>query len=154
MLKKIGEIFFIIVLCFVGWGIFNSAFIGKNSNANVAPASAEVTREAKRKAAAAANIELNRGLPTMLDSETMLTKAVAETNQTTYYLTMVNFQSGELNQDFLVKAQRQIGKNDCADKDIRWSYEKGMLMKYIISGADHRTAGSFYISKTYCDGLK
>ena len=84
----------------------------------------------------------------------MLTKAVAETNSTTYYIKIVNYPSAYLDQDFLIKAQEIIGRQNCADSDIRWSFDQGMHMKYIVSGSDNQQAGSFIISKVYCQRFR
>lgn len=93
---------------------------------------------------------LNRGLPTMIDKETQLTKVEGDAYSTTYFVRMVNYPSGLLDARFLAISQEIIGRRNCMDKDIRWAYEHDQFMKYIVSGSDNRQAGSFIISKVYC----
>lgn len=90
----------------------------------------------------------------MLDSQTMLARVEASTGSTIYHIKMVNYPSVYLDQDFLIKAQELIGRRNGADSDIRWSFDQGMHMKYIVSGSDNQQAGSFIISKVYCQRFR
>lgn len=147
MLKTIREIFLTLLVVIVV-----AAIIGiVKSERRVSQQPPQVaTQQDKLRSAAKANSDLNRGLPTMLDSQTMLTRAEADASSTTYYITMVNYPSADLNQEFLANAQELIGRRNCTDRDIRWSYDQGLHMKYIVSGSDNRQVGSFIISKVYC----
>jgi hypothetical protein len=110
----------------------------------------KATMQDKQQAAINSNEELNRGLPKMLDSQTMLTRVEASTGSTTYHIKMVNYPSVYLDQAFLSKAQEIIGGKNCVDSDIQWSFNQGLHMKYIVFGSDNKQAGSFIISKGYC----
>lgn len=105
-------------------------------------------------AAQKSNIELNRGLPTMIDSETMLVRVEASASHDTYFLKMINRHSQTITPDFLIKAQQIVGKRNCTNPDATWAYDQGKFMKYIISGSDNVQAGSFIISKVYCEQIK
>jgi hypothetical protein len=87
--------------------------------------------------------------PVMLDSQTMITKTVADATSTTYYLKMVDVPSSSLDQQFLANAQELIGRRNCADSDIRSFYDQGQYMKYVVAGSDDRKVVSFIISKVY-----
>ena len=152
MLKTIREIFFTVLVVVVVATVIS--IVKSERRAAQQPTPQVATQQDKQRSAEKMNVELNRGLPTMLDSQTMLTKAVAETNSTTYYIKMVNYPSAYLDQDFLIKAQEIIGRQNCADSDIRWSFDQGMHMKYIVSGSDNQQAGSFIISKVYCQRFR
>lgn len=145
MLKTIA---IIVVLSFM-WTVFKS-----ERRAAQQPQQQVATHQDKQQATAKANIDLNQGLPTMLDSQTMLTRAEVGTGSTTYHIKMVNYPSAYLDQDFLAKAQKLIGRRNCADSDIRWSYDQGLHMKYIVSGSDDQQVGSFIISKVYCQRFR
>lgn len=151
MLKTIREIFYTVLAVIL---VFTVIGIVKSERASQQPPPQVSTQQDKQRAAAKANIDLNRGLPTMIDSQTMLTKAEADASSTTYYITMVNYPSANLDQKFLAKAQELIGRRNCSDSDISWSYDQGMHMKYIVSGSDNRQAGSFIISKIYCQRFR
>ena len=131
------------------WGVFKS-----ERRADQKRAQQVASLQDKQQAAAKANVDLNRGLPTMLDGQTMLTKVEAEAGSTIYYIKMVNYPSADLDQYFLIKYQEMVGRRNCADNDIRWSFDQGMYMKYIVSGSDNLQAGSFIISKAYCQRFK
>jgi len=90
----------------------------------------------------------------MLDSQTMLTKVEASAVATDYYIKMINYPSASLDNNFLVKAQQLIGRRNCAEGHIKSSFNQGMHMKYIVSGSDGRQAGSFIISKIYCQRFR
>lgn len=139
----------IIVVILFAWTIFKN-----ERRAAQQPVQQVATVQDKQQAAAKANIDLNRGLPTKLDSQTLLTRVEAGTGETRYYIKMVNYPSGYLDQDFLVKAQELIGRRNCSDSDIRWGYDQGTWMKYIVSGSDNIQAGSFIISKVYCQRFR
>lgn len=94
---------------------------------------------------------LNRGLPTMLDSETMMTRVDADSSSTIYYVKMINYPSTQLDHSFLSQALELVGRRNCADSDIRWYFDQGKHMKYIVMGSDDRQVGSFIVSKTYCE---
>lgn len=98
-------------------------------------------------------IDLNRGLPAMMDSETMLTKIEVDGAFTNYYLTMVNYPASKLNHVFLSKSQEVIGRKNCSDSDIVVTFENGYAMRYIVFGADNKQVGSFVLSKQYCQRL-
>jgi len=139
----------IIVVVVFAWTVFKI-----ERRANQQPAQQVLTQQDKQQAAAKANVDLNKGLPTMLDSQTMLTRVEASTGSTNYYIKMVNYPSAYLDQDFLVKAQELIGRRNCSDNDMRWLYDQGEYMKYIVSGSDNQQAGSFIISKVYCQRFR
>ena len=145
MLKTIIIIFVISL----AWTIFKN-----ERRAYQQPAQQVETIQEKQQAAAKANVELNRGLPTMMDSQTMLTKVEASTDLVIYNIKMVNYPSAYLDQNFLVKAQELVGRRNCADNDIMWTYEQGRYSKYIVSGSDNKQAGSFIISKVYCQRFR
>ena len=145
MLKTIGIIFVVVL----AWTIFKN-----ERSAAQKPPQQVATLQDKQQAAAKSNVDLNRGLPTMLDSQTQLTRVEAGTASTIYHIKMVNYPSAYLDQDFLVKAQELIGQRNCSDNDIKWSFDQGMHMKYIVSGSDNQQAGSFIISKVYCQRFR
>lgn len=138
----------IVVLSFA-WTVYKN-----ERRATQQPVQQVATMQDKQQAAAKANVDLNRGLPIILDSQTMLTRVEASTDSTIYHIKMVNYPSAYLDQDFLIKAQELIGRRNCADNDIRWSFDQGMHMKYIVSGSDNKQAGSFIISKVYCQRFR
>ena len=109
------------------------------------------TDQDKRRAAKLASVELNRGLPTMLDKQTMLTHVDTGLSETTYHLTLVNIPSTSIDTKLITSAQELIGRRNCANPDTRWSYDQGIHMKYIITGSDKKQAGSFIISNFYCE---
>lgn len=152
MLKTIREIFFTVLVIVVVVTLVG--IVKSERRAAQQPAPQFATHEDKQRSAEKMNVELNRGLPTMLDSQTMLVRAEAETNSTTYFIKMVNYQSVYLNKDFLANAQELVGRRNCSDRDIRWSYEQGMHMKYVVSGSDNQPVGSFIISKAYCERFR
>ena len=90
----------------------------------------------------------------MLDSQTMLTRVEATVGSTIYHIKMVNYPSEILDQDFLIKAQELIGRRNCANNDVKWFFDQGMHMKYIVSGSDNQQAGSFIISRIYCQRFR
>lgn len=94
------------------------------------------------------------GLPIMLDRETMITSMDSDATSTTYQVKMINHAASDFNQDFLGNAQELIGRRNCADSDISWSYDQGMISKYVVSGSDDRRIGSFVISKHYCSRFR
>ncbi len=145
MLKTIG---IIIVVVFV-WTIFKI-----ERRAAQKPPQQVATLQDKQQAAAKSNVDLNLGLPAMLDSQTQLTRVEASTASTIYHIKMVNYPSAHLDQNFLAKAQELIGQRNCSDNDIKWSFDQGMHMKYIVSGSDNQQAGSFIISKVYCQRFR
>jgi LytS/YehU family sensor histidine kinase len=111
-------------------------------------------REANRASVIRANDELNRGLPMMVDSQTMVTKAETTSVSTIYYLKMINYTAAQLGPDFLVNAQESIGRRNCVDSDIVQFYNMGMHMQYIVYGSDNQKVGSFVISKAYCQRFR
>ena len=113
-----------------------------------------LTDQDKRLAASQANVDLNKGLPTMMDRETMVTKVEATIDSRIYYLRMVNYRAADLNEDFLIRAQEIIGRRNCSDKDIRWAFDQDIYYKYIVSGSDNRQVGSFIHSKIYCQKFR
>ncbi len=141
MLKTI----IIVVVIGIAWTVFKS-----ERHTNQPSVQQALSLYDKQQSAIKANVDLNQGLPTMLDSQTMLTKVEASTDSTVYHIKMVNYLSASLDEDFLIKAQELIGRRNCTDKDIKWSLDQGKYMKYILSGSDHQQAGSFIISKVYC----
>ena len=98
-------------------------------------------------------VDLNRGLPSMIDSQTMLTKVEIEGVFTNYYLKMINFNANQLNNKFLIDSQETVGRRNCSDRDIKVMYDNGYIMRYIVSGSDNKQVGSFVLSKHYCERL-
>lgn len=145
MLKTISIIFVIVL----AWTTLKN-----ERRAAQIPPQQDATLQDKQQAAAKSNVDLNRGLPTMLDSQTQLTRVEASTVSTIYHIKMVNYPSAYLDHDFLGKAQELIGRRNCSDNDIKWSFNQGMNMKYIVSGSDNQQAGSFIISKVYCQRFR
>lgn len=145
MLKTIG----IILVLALAWSIFKT-----ERRATPQPAQQVATIQDKQLSAAKSNVDLNRGLPVMLDSQTMLTKVEASTESTIYHIKMVNYPSEYIDQAFLVKAQELVGQRNCSDNDIKWSFDQGMHFKYTVSGSDNQPAGSFIVSKVYCQRFR
>jgi hypothetical protein len=145
MLKTIG----IILVLVLAWSIIKT-----ERRAAPQPALQVATIQDKQLSAAKSNVDLNRGLPVMLDSQTMLTKVEASTESTIYYIKMMNYPSEYIDPAFLVKAQELIGQRNCANTDIKWSFDQGMHFKYIVSGSDNKPAGSFIVSKIYCQRFR
>lgn len=139
----------IVVVLSLAWTVYKN-----ESDYSRKPDQQVATLQDKQQAVVKANLDLNRGLPVMIDSQTMLTSVEASVNETIYNIRMINYPSGSLDQNFVSKAQEQIGRQNCANKDVVWSFDQGMHMKYIISGSDKITVGSFILSKVYCQNLK
>ncbi len=100
------------------------------------------------------DVELNRGLPAMIDSETMMTRIEAGAAVDTYYITTVNFPSHRLGREFFARAQEIIGRRNCRDNDIRSAYEQGKSARYVVSGSDNIAAGFFMLSNVYCERFR
>ena len=115
--------------------------------------SAEIAQAQTNSSVVKATADLNRGLPAMMDSQTMMTKIEVDGIFTNYYLTMVNYPASKLNHAFLAKAQEVIGRKNCFDRDIVTTFENGYVMRYIVSGSDNKQVGSFVLSKHYCQRL-
>jgi len=153
----------VLISCLVWFLVFVSAQEKKSASSpltttKAAPVQASVTpifsEKDKREAAAKANRDFNRDLPKLIDNGTMLTRVEARPESTTYYLTTVKIPSTDIDMDFMKNAQMKVGQRNCADHDVRITYENGMYMKYVVSGSDNYIAGSFVISKAFCDSLR
>jgi len=148
--KAIGQT--ILIALFVTFIVMPSLRPSVRSAVDRQVNSAQSTRDAARpKNLSQEEAELNRGLPTMLDSQTMLTKVELSATRNTYHLTMINMPTAYIDQEFLVKAQDLVGRRNCADSDVRWFLNAGSVMNYVIHGKDGAHAGSFMISKVYCE---
>lgn len=141
------------------WDLCNKKYGAQYGRSQSSPASVVkptqvVAQEPARSSPAKKAADMNRGLPTMMDPQTMLTRVDVEGIVTNYYLTMVNYPSNTLDHTFLAKSQEIIGRRNCADSDIKVMYDHDHVMKYIISGSDKKQVGSFIISKVYCQRFK
>lgn len=147
MIKTAASVLAIAFLAIVGFFVIGVIKSEGRTSSQLSPRGATALDKEK---SAETTSELNRGLPTMLDSQTMLTRVDATQDSRTYHITMVNYPSEHLDSQFLAKYQELVGRRNCLDRDIRWTYEQDIYMKYVVSGSDNRVAGSFIISKIYC----
>lgn len=148
MLKKLSKVIGISILAVITAHFFNGNNQKLNQDQHVEEyARSQATLDNE-------NMELNYGLPSMLDNETMIERIIAKEYEVIYILRMVNYPAAQLDASFLSRAQQTVGRRNCSDADIKWMYDTGRNTKYIIYGADGELAGSFIISGIYCQRFK
>ena len=98
--------------------------------------------------------ELNRQLPYMVDEETRLDTTPGYNMEFSYYFTLFNYSSNEIDKDaFYTQMRPSLVNQVCTSSELESFVNNGVTIRYVYSDTEGREIAQISISPSNCDDL-